>query len=165
MYLWHILTSSDSSLIKQVFYQQCESPLRTDWATMVQKNMKEINLSMSFEEISLMKKTKFKNKIKDLCEKACLSDYLLQKSRLSKGKTLSYNTLKMQTYFKSKNCLSADSMRKIYALRTRSLPLKCNAPSKYTDRLCLAPGCLEEDQEEHVYECAYLSEEKQVVQQ
>ena len=71
----------------------------------------------------------------------------------------------MQIYFKSKNCLSADSMRKIYSLRTRSLPLKCKAPSKYTDRLCLATGCLREDQEEHVYECAYLSEEEQVVQQ
>ena len=165
MYLHHILTSSDKSLISQIFHEMQKSPLKTDWATMINKDMKQINLNLSHEQIQLMTKINFKKKIKDLCEKACFSDFLKQKSSLSKGKILSYDKLELQPYFSSKYGLSADSMRKIYALRTRSLPLKCNAPAQYADRLCLAPGCLEEDQEEHVYRCSYLSEGEQLIQQ
>ena len=164
MYLYHILVSSDTSLISQIFHEQQKSPLRYDWATMIKSDMKQIKLNLSNEELKMMTKLNFKKKIKDLCEKACFSDFMKQKSNLSKGKLLNYDKLEMQSFFHSKHGLSADSMRKIYSLRTRSLPLKCNAPSQYTDRLCLAPDCLEEDQEEHLYRCKFLSEGEHLVQ-
>ena len=164
MYLHHIMNSNEKSLINQIFHEMLKSPLKTDWATMIKQDMKRIKLNLSFEEISMSPKNKFKRNLKELCERACLEDYLQQKSGLSKGKMLSYNSLSIQSYFKSKNALSADSMRKIYALRTRSLPLKCNAPSQYSDKLCLVPDCLEEDREEYVFSCVYLSEGGEVLQ-
>ena len=77
---------------------------------------------------------------------------------------MNYNKFETQRYRKSGNGLSSENMRWIYALRCRTLPLKCNAPSQHTDNLCLAPGCLGEDRNEHVYSCQYLSEGNQITE-
>ena len=55
-------------------------------------------------------------------------------------------------------------MRWIYSLRCRTLPLKCNAPSQFSDRQCLAPGCQGEDRNEHIYKCQFLAEKGQLAE-
>ena len=81
---------------------------------------------------------------------------------MSKGKELSYSKLGTQPYFKSGNGLSPEDMRRIYALRTRALPLKCNSPSQYSDRLCLVNECTGEDREIHIYSCEFLTDGNEV---
>ena len=55
-------------------------------------------------------------------------------------------------------------MKRIFALRTRALPLKCNAPSKHSDNFCLVPECLGEDRETHIYDCQFLKNENDITQ-
>ena len=91
--------------------------------------------------------------------------YLLDlKSKLSKGKEICHSKFETQVYFKSGYGISSEDMRWIYALRCRTLPLKCNAPSQHTDSLCLAQGCLAEDRNEHVYRCKFLADKNQLTQ-
>ena len=47
-------------------------------------------------------------------------------------------------------------------LRARALPLKCNAPSQYKDRLCLAKDCGGEDSEIHLYSCEFMTSGNEV---
>ena len=62
MFLHHILISSDTSLIKLVFNEQLKSPLKNDYVTLINKDMKQIQLNLSFEDISTISKLKFKKK-------------------------------------------------------------------------------------------------------
>ena len=55
-------------------------------------------------------------------------------------------------------------MKRIFALRTRALPLKSNAPSKHSDILCLVPECLGEDREIHIYSCQFLQNKNDITQ-
>ena len=98
-----------------------------------------------------------------ICAKRHVSmNYWKKRSHLSKGKEIIYNELKTQIYLKSGHGLSADKVKRIYALRTRALPLKCNSPSQYSDRLCLHKDCSDEDNEPHIYMCQFLTDGNEV---
>ena len=47
-------------------------------------------------------------------------------------------------------------MKKIFLLRSRNLNIKCNFPSQYEDRNCIASGCDGEDSQAHLYVCEFI---------
>ena len=49
----------------QIFFNaQVEKSTKTDWTTQVQKDLKELKVNLSFEEIKAMSKNRFTNHIK-----------------------------------------------------------------------------------------------------
>ena len=100
----------------------------------------------------------------EACDAVCFSELIKKRSLLSKGKDIHYSKLEIKTYFKSGSGLSSHDMHRIYSLRARSLPLKCNTPSQHSDTLCLARDCGGEDREFHIYGCELLTDGNEVTQ-
>ena len=100
MFLFHLLTSEDSSISKQVLLQQAKSPMSGDWVNYVKEDLKELKLNYSFSEISEFSKTKFKVIVKNAIKQSCFESLLKDKAKLSKGSNIKYNRFQTQTYLK-----------------------------------------------------------------
>ena len=84
MYLKNILEQSASSLISKFFRLQQEEPSKGDWVSQCLKDLKELKVNQTFQEIKVMPKIKFANILKiRMKENAML--YLKEKQK-SKGK-------------------------------------------------------------------------------
>ena len=84
MYLKNILEQSESSLISKFFRLQQEEPSKGDWVSQCLKDLKELKVNQTFQEIKVMPKIKFANILKiRMKENAML--YLKEKQK-SKGK-------------------------------------------------------------------------------
>ena len=150
-FLHHLLTSDEESLSKKVFLKQREFPVKGDYVILVNKDLDDFKISMTYEEIKDMSKQKFKELVKGRTEKASLEKLLKEKNKLSKGKELEYTELKTQNYMRPGNKLSIHQMRKILQLRIRDTSVRANLKNAYQKTTCPALGCLEEETQFHLY--------------
>ena len=133
-----------------------------DWINLVKKDLKDLNINQSFEQITMISKPKFKQLVRDACKESCFKQLLLDKQKLSKGKEINYTESKTQNYLLSENGLSTEIMRKIYHTRCRELYLKCNYPASFSDKKCLSPCNEGQDCERHIFSCKYFSKQNEI---
>ena len=163
-YLHRIISSNDSSLVKSVMEKQIENPQKGDWIVAVKEDLKEMEIKFSFEEIASMSKKKFKSIVKQACQQACFKSLKNDKLKLSKGKEIEYTELKTQHYFKPGNNLSADSMRWIFKIRSRDLPIRGNFPGAQSENKCAIEQCPEKlESQFHLFTCPFLSSDNQIM--
>ena len=55
-----------------MYHLQLENPKRGDWASSVKKNLEDLNINFSNEEIKMMSKYKYKNLVKKKCKEKAL---------------------------------------------------------------------------------------------
>ena len=110
----------------------------------------------------MLLKRKFKLLTKNACEIACFKNLLIEKSKLSKGSEITYSSFEMQGYLKPGNGLSIEEKQKIYHIRCRQIYLKCNFPSSFNEKKCLAPHKANDDQR-HVFYCSFFISPNEVV--
>jgi hypothetical protein len=84
LYLKEILIQEEDSMIFRMLQIQFKQPKRGDWASTCLKNLNELGIEMSLEEIKIMKKSKFKS-ILDEKLSVVAFNYLKRKQG-SKGK-------------------------------------------------------------------------------
>ena len=102
--------------------------------------------------------------IRQACEKACFKFLLKEKNKISKGKEIHYAKLEMQPYLTSKSGISTDSMRRIYHIRCRELPVKANFPMMFkNDKKCFFPFCTNDDSQYHIYTSTCFSKSNEVI--
>ena len=114
------------------------NPVKGDWATTVQSDLSELKVNMTFSEISSLSKSHFKNIIKRSCMNSAFQYLMLQKSKLSKGSEIVYNEIETQAYLRPGSQITLSDMRNICMIRLRNINLKCNCPSIYPNRKCIA---------------------------
>ena len=119
LYLHHLLTTDQSSLVTRVFQEQVRTTKRGDLVQTVLRDLDELEINMSFSEIADMGKRQFKVLVKKSCEKACFNKLISEKEKLSKGKEIIHERLKTQPYLKSESGLSPETMRRIYHVKYR----------------------------------------------
>ena len=151
-YLHNLIQMEDKFTAKKVFLLQCQSPLMGDWVKYVHEDMSELQLNYNFDEISKLSKHKWKQIVKEASEKACLKSLLKDKSKLSKGKEIQYDRLKMKSYLESGYGLNSDTQRKILKIRVRDLAIRDNFKNSYSDIKCQVPGCEEVETQRHIYQ-------------
>ena len=96
--------------MSRFFYLQLESPTKGDWGSTCIKDLKELNIPESLEEIKLMTNSKFKNLIKERVKKNAF-EYLMNKQG-SKGK---HTDLSMAEYLLPTNkILSINEKQEIF---------------------------------------------------
>ena len=61
MYLWTLLQKSDKELARQVYNTQKLFPVKKDWVLQVQDDLEKCQINHSDDEISKLKKRKFKS--------------------------------------------------------------------------------------------------------
>ena len=65
-YLHHILTRNENELIYKFFKAQERLPVKHDWVNSVRKDFEELKIDITHENISQMKKHKFKKMLKEI---------------------------------------------------------------------------------------------------
>ena len=65
LYLKYILEQPEESSISKILKLQVEKPKRGDWASSCQKDIKNLNLNLTFADIRTIKKTKFTQILKE----------------------------------------------------------------------------------------------------
>ena len=85
-FLKYILNQDPQSGIYRMYHLQLENPKRGDWASTCRKNMEDLNVNLSNEEIRKMSKNVFKNLIRKKCKEKGF-EYLM-KRRGKKGQNI-----------------------------------------------------------------------------
>ena len=80
--------------MKKFFNAQLENSSKTDWTSQVEKDLKELEIKLTFEDIESMSRNKFKNHILKKIESSALK--YLKSMIKSKGKELVYTNIEMQ---------------------------------------------------------------------
>ena len=94
MYLWTLLQKSENELVKQVYNTQKMFPVKNDFVLVVREDLKACSIDMTDEQISSLKKEKFKALVNSKIQALSL-EYLLglqDKNTKSKNiKIIKYN--------------------------------------------------------------------------
>ena len=56
MYYYHIITRNSSELISRRFYAQKRKPIKDDWWLTVKKDLVDLNINLTEEQMKMMKK-------------------------------------------------------------------------------------------------------------
>ena len=75
LYLWNILHRAENELLKRFYDAQNLVKTKSDWVELIESDKKELDITLSDEEIKLMKEHKFKNIVNVAVAKKTL-DYL-----------------------------------------------------------------------------------------
>ena len=150
MFYWSILQKSDDELARQVFDAQKLALLKNDWICQIEDDLKCCDIYFTENEISQMKRTKFKSIVNEGIREAARKYLLESKESHSKSSSIS-NDLKLQQYLQCKE-LSLNEKQLLFRLRTYTYECKANFPHQYlNDNTCLL--CKAEDSQEHLLQC------------
>ena len=103
MYLHHILKRPKEEVIRKFYTAQKLKPSRNDWVMSIQNDKNELEIKLSDEEIEKYTKYKFKKYLEDNIKKQTFKYLIKKKENHSKASDLSYDTHKVQNYFKTNN--------------------------------------------------------------
>ena len=118
--------------------------------------MKELNIAESFEELTRMTHSRFKEKINLQIRKHALN-YLLEK-RKSKGKEIEYNNLQMAEYLTPiDGKLTIENKRLMFSVRNRMVNIKSNFKQGKNKPKCI---CGENENMEHIWRCKEVDNEE-----
>ena len=101
LYMKYILEQTDESLLKKFFYLQLDKPTRGDWASTCLKDLEELNISLSLEEIRLISKLRFSKMLKERISENFLK--YLKRKQGGNEKEIQYDCLETADYLKPKN--------------------------------------------------------------
>ena len=125
LFLKFILDENEQSMVGNFFKLQIDQPVKGDWVSTVRKNLKEMNIGLTWNEIRMMSKDSFLKVIKTKISEISLK-YLLNK-RCSKGKEIEYESLEMGVYLKPFNQnLTIEEKRKVFSVRNRMIKIGNN---------------------------------------
>ena len=92
---------SDSELTKRIYNAQKRDPIKGDWVTLVQEDLKTMKIYLNEEEINKTKKSVFKNMVKKHVKDATFTQLKEMQKEHTKINTIKYNAFKMQPYLDS----------------------------------------------------------------
>ena len=104
MYYWHILQKDRNELLYKFYLAQKLKPTTKDWVLQIEKDKKDLNLTIDDEEVSKMSKYKFKQIVQKKIHEFATRCFLAIQSKQSKTSNLEiYEKLKPANYLFSKN--------------------------------------------------------------
>ena len=150
MLLQHFIASDDQRLAKQVLLGQARSQLPGNWYSNLNEIGELYGINVSVEEVSLYKKSLWKQMIKERINEWVLDFYCKKIDTMKKLKFLKKpKKLQMNPYLQN---LPLDLARMV--LRTRLNMLKVKSNYKGTNKDLICHGChLKEDTTEHLFQC------------
>ena len=80
LFLQYILNEDPDSIVAKFLKTQTMNPTKKDWVSTVKKDLENLDLNVTFEDIKVMKKSSFKNMLKQSIEKKALKDLEEKKS-------------------------------------------------------------------------------------
>jgi hypothetical protein len=158
LYLKYILEQDEESKLKKFFNLQLEKPNRGDWASTCFSDLKDLNITLSLDEIKLMSKNRYSTLLKSNIQENALK-YLNAKQGI-KGHKIKYSCLEMEQYLQPvNNKLTIEQKCDLFTLKNRMVYIPYNLSERDKQTMCIC-GQNEEDMQ-HIYNCEILNKEKQ----
>ena len=161
-FLHYILNESETSLLRQFLEAQVLSPVRGDWVLTVRKDLEELGMELSFEEITVISKVQFKELVKAKVHEKAFTYLTKAKETHSKVKSLQHSKLQLQPYLRSGNRLTIVEKQFTVAARTRMLDLRTNFKTEGSPTVCRRCETAQETQE-HLLSCPALINDSIVI--
>ena len=122
-FLHYILHESPESMIFKFFQTQYKNRTSKDWDKIILKDLEEVKLGVTIDEIHKMKKSKYMRIVKTNIEKKPLIELQQLKSYHSKVSHLKHFSIQMQKYLLPKDLKMKE---KIFKLSCRVTDVKTN---------------------------------------
>ena len=150
-----ILHEDQNSLIHKFLHSQTECPVKGDWILDVQKNLNELKINETEDQIRVMSRFRFQAKVRKAVREKAFDDLVQLKNTHNKVKHINFSEYKMQGYLKS-NLLSNYEAKFLFNSRCRMIPVRSNFGNSFTDHFC--PLCKKnlEDTQSHLLLCDAL---------
>ena len=153
LYLKYILHQDSDSLLSKFFYLQLDLPTKGDWASTCIKDLKELNIEKSMEDIKEMTENQYRKLLKQKVAESAFS-YLTNKKG-SKGSENRHIELGMEDYLLPTNCeLSVSEKQKMFSVKNRMTRIPANFPKANIEYKCY---CGSKEDMKHIYECEILN--------
>ena len=156
-FLWYILNEDENSLLRRFFVAQCDNPVKGDWVKTINKDLEDLEINLSLNEIQNLSKSAFKNIVKEKSRQKAFQYLTEIKNSHSKSKELVYHELSLQDYLKPGNELSIQDKKFIFAARSNMLELNANFKNGKSDISCRVCG-MDEENQRHLMKCSALSD-------
>ena len=151
----YIINQDENSIIYKFLEIQKQSPVRGDWFSTVQSNMKFIKFTMTDFELKHTKKSKLKQILNENISKKAFE--YLQSKRGTKGNKIKYSKLEMSSYLLPNDYnLTIEDKRQMFSIKNNMINIFSNFPSKKLPKYCRA-GCEIIESNEHIYTCEKLN--------
>ena len=159
LFLQYILKQDRQSMMYKFLETQMKNRKPRDWITQVLKDIKELHLDISLENINQMTKEKLKIILNKAVKIKALEELNRKKQNHSKGKEIKYSFLEMQKYLRpSKINIKHEDAITIFRLRARMTDVKVNFKGKYENLACKI--CKKENEtQDHILKCEKISTE------
>ena len=154
LFLKDILQQSEDSMIRQFFMLQLDQPSKGDWASSCVSDLKDLDISLSFEEISQISKQKFTKILNEKIKQSALS-YLTSKQNI-KGGDIIYSNLEISEYLSPMNNLSMSDKRRMFQIRNMMVDIPSNFSKLNENMKCV---CNDLETMKHIYDCEILNGE------
>ena len=154
LFLKDILQQSEDSMIRQFFMLQLDQPSKGDWASSCVSDLKDLDISLSFEEISQISKQKFTKILNEKIKQSALS-YLTSKQNI-KGGDIIYSNLEISEYLSPMNNLSMSEKRRMFQIRNMMVDIPSNFSKLNENMKCV---CNDLETMKHIYDCEILNGE------
>ena len=133
MFLHEILNQEKTSLLFRFFLAMYKNPVRGDWWLTVKEDMEILNINLSLDEISRLKKYSLKNLLNKKSDAQVLNSLNSQKG--NKVNQIEHKKLEMQKYLQP-NTMSIEQQKFLFQLRSRMLDFKINFKGGQTNLTC-----------------------------
>ena len=161
MYLHYLLTQDEDSLLSNFYQAQVDNPVPGDWVNQVTRDLENIELKLSMDDIKNISKEVLQKEVKECVEKAAFKYLLAEKGKREKVKYVEHNDMKMETYLCPSD-MTTQEAKFLFLLRTKMVDVKVNFKNMYQDKMC--PFCKSsEDTQEHVLECSFLAQNNNIL--
>ena len=111
---------------------QLENPVKGDWVSSCVKNMKNLDINLSFKNIEEMTEYRYTQLVKQKCKEGAYK-YLMKK-RGTKGSEIEYLKLEMADYLLPNNILTIHEQRQIFEIRNKMSDIPSNFCSRDKNR-------------------------------
>ena len=152
-FLKYILQQDPESTISKMYQLQIENPKRGDWASTAKKNLYDLKINLSNEEIRKMSRSTYNNLIRNKCRENAFK--YLKNKRGKKGRDIRYRSLQMSEYLLPNKELSIEQQRNIFEIRNNMTNIRSNFCSeKENISKCI---CGKSENMAHIYYCKELN--------
>ena len=148
-------------MLSRVIKAQWKFPGKNDWTTQVQKDLEDLDVTMSLEEMKEKSEYSFKRLVKIKMKEYTL-DYLMEiKEKHTKMDNLFYTEIKLQNYLNNDK-ISVKEAKNLYRFRTRVAKFNENFKNSYNGIAC--PLCLVmPDTQAHCVQCPELRNKVNII--
>ena len=140
MYLHRILQLEPDDPVWKLFWESvrlCDAGEKNWWAG-VRTSLSKYNLPTNLDDIKIMSKQQFSNRVKSAVTEVALRELLAESRSLKKTACLQYDSLELQDYFSH---LFITQARLVFKWRSKTLDLKTHLTYKYSDTVCRSCKC------------------------